>query len=779
MNESVFDKARASVNRGFVEARFHASGAHWKGNNYFTINPMRTDGTVGSFNIREDGTWYEFLDGSHGDIFDLLAAVEGRAAVEIAQEMAGGWTPAPQSPLPPPSPRQATLPEADWKPIPQGKMPTFRGEPSCVTTYPCPATDEDMFIVVRYDHPEGKKEIFPVFWDGEMFKKGLPPSLKGENAYRPLFRFHKDNTVVIVEGEKKCSQANVALAGRYSVTCWHGGAGAADKVYVEGLIGCDVILWPDNDQAGQDAMRVLAGKLQGKAHVRIVEIPNGVPKAWDIGDCIAEGRSPEILLESSIDYPYEPGSTIDPVPVDLPTREYTDLGNSERFIDRHGGRLKYSIEKRSWLVWNGKRYTDADPSDITPMIKETVRSVAQPGDTESMGWSKKSESSGAINAMLTLASREPGIPVHEEDLDPDPYLFNCGNGIIDLRTGVLSPHRRDALCSKMSPVDYDPNAGCHRFMDFLDDISLGRGDIMNFIQRWFGYSMTGDVSAQSFAIFYGSGANGKSTLVELVARIMGDYGKSAPPDVFVQKNMGGGIPNDVAALRGARMVLTTETESNARLAESKIKALTGGDKVSARYMRGEYFEFSPSWKIIISTNHRPRVSGSDYGIWRRIVLVPFDFVATGEKVNPNLPKLLWEERSGILAWLVAGAKAWYAEGQGRDGLAVGPVLLEETQEYREDEDVIGRFLSEACWKRGEGPFDLSKFCIGASELRDAFASWCEREGEQYSGRMTQTAFGRALRERGYDKRRVSGGRFGYIGIVPKTYHGERGNDADE
>lgn len=774
--KSIFTEAKRYVTRGFIEANFRAPGAYWRGSDYLTLNPMRDDHEVGSFSIREDGVWYENIDGSHGDVFDLLAHKTGRSAVDVARDMLGGVQ-ADEAPREIAS-RAKPVIEDDWKAIPPGKLPTFRETPSDIMTYFSPATGEAMFLVVRYDHPDkDKKEIYPCYWTGASFKKGLPPSLKGPDAMRPLSEFNRDDTIVLVEGEKKCHKAIKALGGRYSVACWHGGASMAEKVFIQGLLGCDVILWPDNDDVGRDAMMTIGRRLKGMANVRLVEPPNGVPRGWDIGDAVDEGRDIDVILETSLPFPYAPDELpVDDIPVDLPDRPYTDLGNGERFIDRYGERLKFDLEKSSWLIWNKKRWSDSDPSHITPLVKETVRSIPVPGDKESEAWGEHSESAWAITSMLNMAAREPGVPIHEDELDPAPFDFNCDNGIVDLRTGDIRPHDRLAMCSKMSPVAYDPEARCPHFLGFLLEIAMGRTDIVEFLQRWFGYSMTGDVSAQTFAIFFGNGANGKSTLVELIARIMGDYGKSSPPDVFIQKNQTG-IPNDVAALRGARMVLTTETEANAKLAESKVKSLTGGDRVVARYMRGEFFEFSPTWKIIISTNHRPRISGGDSGIWRRIVLVPFDFFATGDKLDPQLPRKLWEEREGILAWMVDGAVKWFKAGQGRTGLAIGPVLLQETQEYRNDEDVIGRFLAEGCWQRGEGQIDVANFKVPSSTLLEAFVGWCQREGEQYAAKITATAFGRAMRERGYEKVMLQGGKRGYRGICPKIDNIQAGQAA--
>jgi putative DNA primase/helicase len=384
--------------------------------------------------------------------------------------------------------------------------------------------------------------------------------------------------------------------------------------------------------------------------------------------------------------------------------------------------------------------------------------------------------------MLSLAQKERGIPVHETDLDKDPFTLNCLNGMIDLRSGELLSPDPDKLCVKSTRCNFNPDAEAPMWTKFLEDTFQKDFGLLNFVQRWIGYSLTADTSAQTFAIFYGIGANGKSTLVETMRKVAGDYVRIAPPDTFIQKQAGG-IPNDIAALRGSRMVLTTETEANARLAESKVKQMTGGEEISARYMRGEYFEFTPTWKIIISTNHKPRISGGDYGIWRRVALVPFRNVVAPEDQDTRLMEKLYTEAEGILNWAVRGAAMWYEDGGGRVGLQVPKVIYDETQEYREDEDAIGRFLSEGCMKAHEIKRALEKEQIvrdwsTASQVLYSFRAWADKEGESHLAKITANAMGRALRERGFSPERSSSGKR-YKGIVPYDMKdnegGERGN----
>jgi len=759
MANTLFSEAHGHISRQFIEQHFKSPGAYWNGRNYYCLNPSRPDKNIGSFSVRDDGIYYDFATGDNGDIFDILATIQGKSAADIARDIIGHTERAPEP--------RASSPEAirpDWKPF--SFLPAFSDPtPSFVTVYNSKNIDgEPMFVIVRRDYG-GKKEIFPLYYTGGQWIKGLPPSLGGA---RPLIPFDNTKTVLIVEGEK-CQTIAARSLSMYSVTTWHGGAGSATKVMLDGLDGADIILWPDADDVGVSAMIDIASRLASKGcKVRMVDPPKDKFKGWDIADCISEDGGLErakALLEvarelSLIELGVE-------APTDEPQEERnaTDMGNAERFVDRYGDIVKYNSEKKKWCVWGNGKWSDREQSAITPMIKETIRSMALSGDKDAIKFAMDCESRPRISALIDLAAREPHVAAHETDFDAEPMILNCRNGVVDLATGKLKEHNPGLMCSMMTNTNYNPNTECPKFMKFLDDITLSRPDISNFMQRWFGYSLTGSVSAQTFAIFYGNGANGKSTLVELISRIMGDYSRTAPPDTFIMKQAGA-IPNDVASLRGARLVLATETNANEKLAESKIKGMTGGDVIVARFLHGEFFQFNPSWKIVISTNHRPRVSGGDYGIWRRIILVPFDYLVQGPKIDYELSSKLWEEREGILAWMVEGCRQWVKSGGGRKGLDIPKVLLEETQEYREDEDIIGRFVRSRCVTASNDPLMRrpDQILISASDLYQAFTSWADEDGERYASKMTQTAFGRAMRERGFPSEAGRNGRRQYVGI---------------
>jgi putative DNA primase/helicase len=741
----LFASARARITPRFIEDTFGGHGAHWDGKNFKCLNPKRSDATIGSFSIREDGVYFDFADGDSGDVIDLLSVITGKSIVDVAKELSGiSYTSSPKKQSAPPS-----SPKPDWKPF--SDLPPFSEPiPSFVTAYHSKNIGgEPMFIVIRRDLPNGK-EIFPLYFTGGSWVKGLPPSI---GKTRPLVPFDQGKTILIVEGEK-CQSLAARSLKEYSVTTWHGGAVAARMIDISGLNGSDVILWPDNDDPGMTAMIDLAARLKSiQCRVRMVNVPFGKPKAWDIADCLSEElglQNAIALLEASRPMSSEELGVEAPRAAEAIDRNESDLGNAERFIDRYGKIIRFNTDKKRWCIWGTGRWSDREQSEITPMVKETIRSIADE-DPDRAKYALDCESRTRIKAMLELASLEPGVSIHETDFDLHPMILNCRNGILDLKENKIIEHDPKLMCSMMTNIEYKPEARAPRFKQFLSEITRGRKDIEDFMQRWFGYALTGDVSAQTFAIFYGNGANGKSTLVELISRILGDYVRTAPPETFIQKPVGG-IPNDVASLRGSRLVLATETDANAKLAESKVKGMTGGDTVVARFLHGEFFQFSPTWKIIISTNHRPRISGADYGIWRRIVLVPFDFVAIGDTLDYDLPRKLWEEREGVLSWMVEGCHQWMEGGGGRTGLGIPPVLLEETQEYREDEDIIGRFVKSRCITDLNDPLKRTKsqIIVGATELYQKFIAWAEEDGERYAAKMTQTSFGRAMRERGYN-----------------------------
>lgn len=433
----------------------------------------------------------------------------------------------------------------------------------------------------------------------------------------------------------------------------------------------------------------------------------------------------------------------------------TDLGNARRLVARHGEDLRYCYERRQWLVYEGGRRWAWDTTgecerrakDVVNVILGEAQRAPSGGERKKLArWALATEGAGRIKSLMELARSEPGIAVSVNDLDRDRWLLNCANGTLDLRTGELREHRREDLIARYVDVEYDPTAKALIFEQFLARV-LPSVEIRGWIQEYAGASLTGDTSERVFAILHGRlGKNGKSTLVETLRKAAGGndgYALTAAPETLLAKRSGG-VPNDIARLAGARMVTVSETEKGRRLAEGLLKQMTGGqDTMSARYMRGEWFDFVVTHKIWLSTNARPVIKGTDEAIWDRVRLVPFEERIPPEEQDKKLPRKLEEELPGILAWAVEGCLRWR-----RDGMSEPEEIMAATREYRQEMDVLGDFLAERCVTH-------SRAEVGAGALYDAYKGWCDETGEEP---VTQKAFGSELKDRGYDNSgRISGG----------------------
>jgi P4 family phage/plasmid primase-like protien len=432
--------------------------------------------------------------------------------------------------------------------------------------------------------------------------------------------------------------------------------------------------------------------------------------------------------------------------LDEPSFNLTDLGNAERLVARHGDDLRYVHPWGKWLVWDGKRWAVDAAGEVERRAVETVRSIYTEADAEHDSSRRKeiaqhamrSEARGRIEAMVTLARSLHGTPVSPSQLDADPWALNVLNGTIDLRTGELREHHRGDMLTKLAPIEYDASARAPAWEDALQCWLPSEG-LRSFAQRVIGHALTGDVSEQVLPFLHGPGANGKTTMLNTVLEMMGDYGQQAAPDLLLAKR--GSHPTELADLFGARLVASVEVEDGRRLAESLVKQLTGGDRIKARRMREDFWEFAPTHKVFLAANHKPVVRGTDHAIWRRIKLVPFDVVIPKEAQDPRLPEKLRAELPGILAWAVRGCLAWQREGLGE------PVEVRAaTDKYRHESDVLSGFVDECCVVR---PDAWCKF----ADLWQAYTRWCEESNEHPE---TKRRFGDSLTERGFERDNGSG-----------------------
>ena len=354
-----------------------------------------------------------------------------------------------------------------------------------------------------------------------------------------------------------------------------------------------------------------------------------------------------------------------------------------------------------------------------------------------------------------------------DELDSNPWLLNAANGTIDLKTGALRAHSRRDLVTKQAPTAFDPDARCPTWLAFLDTVMAGRQDLIEFLRRAVGYSLTGDVSEQVVFFPYGLGANGKTTFAETVTAMLGDYAQKAPRGMLTMRaGNSDGVPNDIARLPGARFVVSNEVEEGRRLAEAQVKDLAGGDTLTARFMRGEFFEFRPTHKLWIYGNHKPVIRGTDEGIWRRMRLIPFEVTIAAAKQDRKLLQKLRAELPGILAWAVQGCLDWQ-----RDGLSAPAEVTEATAAYRAEMDVLADFLSDKCYLAPSAT-------VPKAALFVAYQTWCEVNRERPLGKI---AFGARLKERG-----IADGTTGrektraWVGVgLLTTPEGENSQNADK
>jgi putative DNA primase/helicase len=433
----------------------------------------------------------------------------------------------------------------------------------------------------------------------------------------------------------------------------------------------------------------------------------------------------------------------------------SDLGNAELLAAAHGERFRYVRARKVWLVWRDGRWREDETGEIMRAAKETVRdrlarAAAIDNDDKRQRearWALASHSDQRLGAMVRLASTEPGIVLAADELDRDPYLLACANGVIDLRTGRLRPHDPADLISLGTEISYDADATCPRWLEFLDQVFDGDGALIGFMQRGSGYALTGDTREHVMFVLHGSGRNGKTTYVETMRKVVGDFARPTPFDTFARVR-DRGTRNDLAGLHRARLVVAAESGEGRKLDEATVKIVTGGDSVPCRFLYGEFFSYKPGYKIFLITNHRPGVEGDDDAIWSRIKLVPFEISFKGRE-DKKLEETLAGELPGILAWAVRGCLAWQ-----RDGLGTAPAVETATSEYREDEDVLGAFLAEHCREEKHAQ-------VLATDLRTAYDAFCKDIGEKP---ISASALGKRLTRRGVKVSKPGGTR---------TYHGIR------
>ena len=676
------------------------------------------------------GLWTDRATGDGGDIFTLIAAQLGVDAhtdfprvLDAATELLG------------------RAPAESRSAARKGKKeaPVDDLGPATAKWDYLDASGKLIAVVYRYDPPGRKKEFRP--WDARR-RKMAPPDP------RPLYNqpgMASASLVVLVEGEK-CAQALIG-AGIVATTAMHGANAPVDKTDWSPLSGKAVLIWPDRDKPGWEYATLAAQAIlsAGAKTCHILYPPEEAAEGWDAADAVAEGFDVAAFLTHGPRLQmHDVADDAEPVVSSDESVWGTEDALALAFTRRYHRDWRYVAAWGRWLVWDGHRWRTEDTLAATDLIRSVCRHAAVHADNPKIA--AKLATSGTVGGVERLARADRRHAATTAEWDADPWLLNTPGGVVDLKTGRQRAHDRADRMTKITTAS--PSGDCPIWRQFLDEVTGGDAELQAYLQRMVGYCLTGVTSAHALFFLYGTGANGKSVFATVIGTILGDYAATASMDTFVETR-GDRHPTDLAGLRGARFVTAIETEQGRRLNESKVKAITGGDKISARFMHKDFFEYTPQFKPVIVGNHKPAIRNIDEAMRRRLHMIPFTVTIPPDRRDPRLTEKLLAERDGILAWAVAGCLAWQ-----REGLKPPASVQAATEEYFEAEDAMGRWIDERCVREANAK-SLT------AELFTDWKQWAEASGE-FIG--SQRRFSDLLITRGIEKWRNSVGVRGFQGI---------------
>ncbi|MCX5398481.1 phage/plasmid primase, P4 family [Streptomyces sp. NBC_00102] len=576
-------------------------------------------------------------------------------------------------------------------------------------------------------------------------------------------------TVLITEGP---GDGLTAVAVGYDAAVVRGAslAGSPELVQelAEGLRGSLVILCGDNDRAGNGfSARLAEGLAAHGVTALVLDIPHqgddltdwrarnpsafpaelhravkAARPARDTAERQAAARTAELATRTGADtVSRDQGAEAADILAKL-VSQYgeSDAMNAHALVAWSGGRIRYA-SGLGFHTWDGRVWVRSDMR-VRQEIHRMGAALVLAGQNQlARGFTMTSR----IDALLTELCSVPNVSIATTDFDDRPDLLNFRNGTVDLRTGRLRPHDQADLLTYGLEIDYDPNAQCPRWESFLAEIFPNMPELPAYIQRLIGYGITGHTTEQAFAVLWGKGANGKSVLVDTVTSVFRAITRTTPFATFEERKSGG-IPNDVAALRGSRLVMASEGEAGKAMSESILKRVTGKDMISARFLRQEYFEFKPSFLLLLATNHKPKFRSQDEGLWRRVKLLPFKRWFAPEERDPDLDRTLLGEAEGIAAWAVRGAVDWFA-----DGLQDPQVITGASQEYRETSDPLAGFLPGVLERCDESTL------ISGNAAFNSYLEWCTAENLPAKEQWTRRAFYDAMEERGAVRKKTNKG----------------------
>lgn len=451
---------------------------------------------------------------------------------------------------------------------------------------------------------------------------------------------------------------------------------------------------------------------------------------------------------------------------------YTDMGNAERLVWRFGAILHFCEERQMWLIWTGKKWEWDSGARVKGLAKLVIRryyaeAASIDGEdkrTALLDHARKSEGEPRVNAMVSLARIEPGILITPDKLDAHPWLLNCFNGTLDLRTGILHQHSKADLLTHCLTTSYDPNARCQQFNKFVDRIVDNRVELARYLQNAVGYSLTGSIREQVLFFLFGPGSNGKTTFTNIIQLLLEDFARHMDIEVLTYKEYGSsGTSEGLANLNGRRVVFTTETTEGRRLNEGMVKNMVGGDPITVSRKYEHEITFLPTHKLWMFGNHKPTILDTTLGMWRKLRLLPFMVTIPKDEQDDSLPDKLAAELPGILAWAVRGCLEWQ-----KHGLGESIQVTDATASYRQEQDPVAPFIAECCTT------DKNEDCT-TKELYEAYVKYCQANGDDYMGKRE---FGGKIAEKNIDRARGTGHVSLWQGISLKT-PGQIAEEKDE
>jgi putative DNA primase/helicase len=526
----------------------------------------------------------------------------------------------------------------------------------------------------------------------------------------------------------------------------------------------EAVIAGDGDPSGRRFSAQLAEALVARdVRVRVLDVPEGL----DLTDWRAQagdGFAREVIRAIAEAAPVK-SRTAALLAWDEERYSLSDLGGARYlrdYIESLGSGVRYTEEVGFLLldagVWrkDDRQAVRTHAQAVADLVKDLAAAEAQAtqdGATKEekaragrlKAYSKHAQTTRGLDSMLRELQAVEGVPASIEDFDKRPDLVACRNGVVNLRTGELGPHDPSLLLTRRIDLDYDPAAKCPRWEAFLDEVFPKYPDLPDYMRRLVGYGITGHTAEQCFAVLWGNGANGKSVYTDTLSEVFRELTVTTPFSTFEEK-ASGGIPNDLAALKGARLVMAAEGEQGKPMAEAVLKRVTGRDLISARFMRKEFFEFRPTFLLQLATNFKPSFKGQDDGLWRRVKLIPWERFFAPEERDHRLGDRLLAEAPGIFAWAVRGAREWYA-----GGLQDPDVVKYATREYRETSDALAGFLPGVFIR------DATAGRVTGKVLFDAYLEWADEENLPAKERWTRRTFFAALEERGLSKRQSNKG----------------------